>query len=138
MLILAVPFLLLTKVILYWFYLKLTTFLRWGIKFINGKNFLLIVMWFFEFWSQVISHYPIKFDIHRTCWIGDIALFCQVTTCNHVLKESCDFVHGDPTPWAIILSSFVVISHVKTEILLFLLAMQLLCHVIIVVGDPFS
>ena len=44
---------------------------------------------FFEFWYQV------KFDVRRTCGIGDTAFFtCHETTYNHVLTESCDFVHG--------------------------------------------
>ena len=61
----------------------------------NGKKFLTSVKWFFEFWFQVISHYPVKLDIHRTCGIGDIAsFFCHETTYNHVPKESCNFVNG--------------------------------------------
>ena len=69
-------------------------------------------MFFFEFWSKVRSHYPVKFDVHRTCGIWEITFFiCHETTYNHVLEESCDFVSGGP-----ILSSLVVMSHVKTEI----------------------
>ena len=50
---------------------------------------------FFEFWYQVISCYPVQFDVRRTCGIGDIVFFtCHETTYNHVLTESCDFVHG--------------------------------------------
>ena len=94
MFILAVPFLLLSNLIVVLFKIK-DTFLTWEIKLMNGKNFLLRVMWFFEFWSQVISHYLVKFDVHRTCGIGDIAFFiCHETTYNHVLTESCDFLHG--------------------------------------------
>ena len=38
------------------------------------------------------------------------------TAYNHVIKESCDFVQGDSSPWIIILSILVVMSYVKTEI----------------------
>ena len=44
-----------------------------------------------------------------------------------MLKESCNFVHGGPIPWAIISSSLVVMSHVKTEIQLYLLVTWILC-----------
>ena len=65
----------------------------------NGKTFLLKVMYFFEFWSHVISQYPVKFSVHRTCEIGDIAFFiCYETTYYHVIKQSYDFVHGGPIP----------------------------------------
>ena len=74
-------------------------FLRWEKKVMNGKNFLLRVMWFFGFWSQVISHYPVKFDVHRTCGIGDITVFiAHETTYNHLIKESCGFLYGGPIP----------------------------------------
>ena len=96
----------------------------------NRKKILLKAMWFFEFWFQVISHYPVKFDVHRTCEIGDIAFFiCQESIYHHVPKESCNFVHGGSIPWAIILSILVVISHVKTEKTFFT------CHAIIVSCD---
>ena len=65
----------------------------------NRKNFLLRVMRFFEFWSYVISHYPVKSLVHRTCGIRDLAFFiCHKTTYNHVIKESCDFLHGASIP----------------------------------------
>ena len=95
------------------------TYVRWevkfsgGKKFMNGKNFLLKVIWFFEWCSHVISHYPVKFGVHRTCEIGVRTFFiCHETTYNHVIKESCNFVHIGPIPLAITLSSLVVMRHV--------------------------
>ena len=105
----------------------------------NGKNFLLKGMWFFEYWSHMMCHYPVKFGVHRTCGIGIRTFFiCHETTYNPVIKLLCDFVHGDPIPWAITLSSFVVMRHVKKEIYICLFVTQLLCYVTIVGGDPFS
>ena len=52
-----------------------------------GKNVLLKVMWCFESRSNVMSHYPVKFDVNRTCGIRDITFFvCHETTYNHVIK----------------------------------------------------
>ena len=49
--------------------------------------------------------------------VGDIAIFiCHEITYNHVLEELCNFVHGSPVPSTILLSSLVVMSHVKTEV----------------------
>ena len=68
-------------------------------KFMNGKNFLLRLMLFFECWFHVTSHYPVTFGVHRTCGIGDLTFFvCHEATYNHVIKESCDFVYGGPIP----------------------------------------
>ena len=65
----------------------------------NGKNFLLRVMWFFAFWPYVIGQCPVEFGVRRTCGIGDIAFFiCQKTTYNHLTKESCNFVYGGLIP----------------------------------------
>ena len=50
----------------------------------NGNNFLLRVMRFVKYWFYVISHYPVKFGVHRTFGIGDITFFvCHKTTYNH-------------------------------------------------------
>ena len=50
----------------------------------NGNNFLLRVMQFVKCWSYVISHYRVKFGVHRTFGIGDITIFvCHKTTYNH-------------------------------------------------------
>ena len=90
--------------------------LRWN-KLINGNDFLLRVMWFVKFWSHVINHYyPVKFAFHRTFGIKDITSFIyHKTIYNHVIKESCYFVHGNPIPWAINLPSLIVMSPVKIE-----------------------
>ena len=65
----------------------------------TGKSVLLRVMWFLELLCHVISHYPVKFGVHRACGIGNIAVFiCRETTNNHVTKESCDFVYIGPVP----------------------------------------
>ena len=69
------------------------TILKWENKFTNGKKFLLRKTRFFEFWSHVINHYLVKFGVHRTCGVGDIAFFiCPARdyTYSHVIKEPCD------------------------------------------------
>ena len=72
--------------------------LRWK-KFMNGNNFLQRVIRFVNCWSNVISHFPVKFTFHRTFEIGDITFFIyHETAYNHVIKESCYFVHGRSIP----------------------------------------
>ena len=114
------------------------TIMRWK-KIVNGNNFLLRGMWFFEYWFRVISSYPVNLCVHRTCRIGVTTFFIwHETMYNHVIKELCNFVHGGPIPLAITLSSLVVMRHVKTVIYIFLFITWLLCYVTIVGGDPFS
>ena len=61
--------------------------MRWK-KFMNERNFLLRVMWFFECWSDVISNYPVKFSVHRTCGTGYITfVICHEITYSHLIKE---------------------------------------------------
>ena len=98
MLLLAAPFLLRAKVTL----CKIKgAILRWK-KIINGKSFLLRVMWYFEFWSHVMSPYPVKFGIHRT-WKLAIKCFLFVTRL-HIIswlfgshepmwKQGCNFFY---------------------------------------------
>ena len=62
-------------------------------KYMNGRNFLLRRFSF----SSVIHHQTFTFSVHRTYATGDIMFFiCHETTYDHVIKESCDFVRGDP------------------------------------------
>lgn len=83
----------------------------------NGKNLLLGVIRLFGCWFHVISHLPVKFGVHRTCGIGDITLFiCLETTCNQVIKESCDLVRYGPIPQVTTFLSLVVTSLSETEV----------------------
>ena len=94
----------------------------------NGKNLLLGVIRLFGCCFHVISHLPVKFGVHRTCGIGDITLFiCLETTCNQVIKESCDFSHGGPIPETITLPILVVMSNVKTDVFFIRHASIMLC-----------
>ena len=61
------------------------------------------------------SHHLVKFGVHRTFEIGDKTLICLETTYDHVIKESCEFVHGVPISQVITLSSLVVMRLVETE-----------------------
>ena len=56
---------------------------------------------------------------------------------NHVVKESCDFVHGDPVSYAITLLSLVVMNHLKTKIF-FNFFYSPRDYGTILGGDPFS
>ena len=65
----------------------------------NGKSFLLRGMWFFEYWSHVLSHYPVKLGVHRTCGIEVRTFFiCHEISYNHVIKELFNFMDGGPIP----------------------------------------
>ena len=104
----------------------------------NGNNFLLRGVWFFEYWSHATSPYPVNLCAHITCGIGVRTIFlCHETTYNHVIKELCDFVYSCPIPLAIVLLSLVVMKHVKTETYIFLFVTWQLCYGTIVGGDPF-
>ena len=48
-------------------------------------------------WFHVKNHYFVKFGVHRLFRIGDITFFIfHEAIYNHLIKISCDFVHGDP------------------------------------------
>ena len=48
---------------------------------------------------NLIHFKPVKLGVHRTSGIEDIALsLCHETACNHVIRESCNFVYGIPVP----------------------------------------
>lgn len=65
----------------------------------NGSNFLLRVMQFFEWKPHVMHHHPVKFSTDRTRAIANITFFiCHDTTYDHVIKVSCDFVPGGQVP----------------------------------------
>ena len=45
-----------------------------------------------------MSHYPVRFDVHMTCGIGEMIVFIfHETSYDHMMKEPCDFVRGDPS-----------------------------------------
>ena len=56
---------------------------------------------------------------------------------NHVVKESCDFVHGDPVSYAITLLRLVVMNRVKIKIF-FNFFYSPRDYVTILGSDPFS
>ena len=105
------------KVILWWAYARLNVHFWSAKEIVNGKNFLIGLIWLFKCFFYVINHYPVKFGVHRTCGIGDITfLICHETSHNHVIKELCEFVHCGPIPQAINFQCLVVVSQVKSEI----------------------
>ena len=60
-----------------------------------------------------VGYHPVMFDVHRHSESGDVAvLFCHVTSKDHIIKWSCDFISRSPATCVFILPSLVAIRTV--------------------------
>ena len=70
----------------------------------------------------MVSQHPAKFGSKRQCISGDVmVLVCHMTSQDHVIKESCDFMGESPLRSVTNLSILVAISTVVVEVCLSLL-----------------
>ena len=71
-----------------------------------------------KLWSNVTSHRTIKFGVHGAYRIGEKTFFiCHVTTHDHVIKESHEFLSTDPFSQAVTVPSLVAIgSRIKSHL----------------------
>ena len=72
MIILVTPTLSLTMIILQWPYVRLKLYCWGRPKYINGKNILLRVIWFFDWWHHVRSHHSVNFGVRRPRLSGNM------------------------------------------------------------------
>ena len=74
-------------------------------------------MWLYEWEPHKVSQYPGKFSGHRHCDSGDImALVCHMTSQDHVIEVSSDFMGRSPGRWDTFLPKLVTIDTVVVEI----------------------
>ena len=85
-----------------------------------------------EFGSHALcrnrSHHPVKFTGHRPQGRRIQTFFIyHVTSRDHVIERTCDFVVYGSLSWATILSSLVVTNQMEMKFNIFYLSCQLMC-----------
>lgn len=82
------------------------------------------VMWLDECFFVTISHHLANFDVHRLCGRENIMFsIWHVTTCDHIIRESCNFILSLVSPLVNILQYWV--SYVFWRNVVFILSRDL-------------
>ena len=78
------------------------------------------VMWLYRWLPVIMGHHPAKSGVHRPCRKEDIlSLNWHMTSCNHVIRKSCNFISGFASSHAITLLRLVAIHFLEKVILSF-------------------
>ena len=78
------------------------------------------VMWLYVEEPIMISYYPVNFGGHKHCCSRDIKfLTCHVTSHDHVIKDSCDFMGRSPSQYLTTQPSLVIIGIMVVQITCF-------------------
>ena len=74
-----------------------------------------------EWWPLLMSHHPVTFGSRGHGECGDMLLFiCQVTSHNHVIKGSCNFLCSNPLSEVPTPSHLVAIGLLEVDTSLFI------------------
>lgn len=74
-----------------------------------------------EWWPLLMSHHPVTFGSRGHGECGDMLLFiCQVTSHNHVIKGSCNFLCSNPLSEVPTPSHLVAIGLLEVDTCLFI------------------